>query len=116
MKGNIKLNLKKIFRWLRNKLLARNNTINASDIRNLILDIAKLHDKDDYFDDYNTICHLLMYLRQDGLEQNKYFALDIAADVIESLFIVDEVPPMVKFRDPLFFPVKDDMKVGNSNE
>ena len=110
MKNNFIKNLKSftkwIIKWFKKTLFDSKPDPKKIDIREIIIEAAGIHGKDYMLKDFNSVCHLLMYLRQDGFDEYKYFALDTVADIIEALFIESEVPPMVKLRHPHLFPNK----------
>ena len=60
--------------------------MNEKELKELIISYAKKHDLEWGTKDFNGVCHLLMYLRQDGWEQHSDFALDLVAEIIETVF------------------------------
>ncbi len=74
--------------------------MNKDELKQIIIDYSKKHDLENLTQDYNGICHLLMYLRQDGWEKHTNFALDLVAEIIEIVFTDKKVPPIVKLLRP----------------
>ena len=74
--------------------------MSEEELKELIIVYAKKHDLEFGVKDYNGVCHLLMYLRQDGWEQHTNFALDLVAEIIEIVFTNKNVPPIVKLLKP----------------
>lgn len=66
----------------------KNNNFTINKLKKLIKSKLKEHNiylKDT--DDYNSMCHLVMYLQQDGIEDHKYMACDIVGELIKILFL-----------------------------
>ena len=101
-----------VFLGMRNDVVAKTNILygqvedylsasfTGDMVKELIIRYAIKHDLEWGIKDYNGICHLLMYLRQDGWKQHSDFARDLIAEIIEIIFTDKQVPNIVKLLDP----------------